>query len=130
MQIRTFRVPFTRIVGDEATELDFGPDDYLVVRPLFGLSKTELEGWTARFGEITAIVETDEKKAVKLGDRLLLDLMGTTIVEWHLAGPDGVIPQPGTSEALNGLPGAIAGGLLGFLSGYRGEASGNPTTSS
>jgi hypothetical protein len=129
MQVRSFRVPFGQVCP-EATELDFGPDDYLVVRPLFGLSKTALEGWTTRFGEVTTALATDEKKAAKLGDRLLLDLMGTAIVEWHLAGPDGPIPQPGTIEAVNALPGAIAGSLLGFLSSYRGEAPGNPTTSS
>ena len=129
MQLRTFRVPFAQVVGEAATELDFGPDDYLVVRPIFGVSKTELERWTSRFSEIADVVAVDEKRAAKLSDKLVLDLLGAVVLEWHLAGPEGIIPQPGTVEALNALPGAIAGSLFGFLAGYRGEAP-NPTTSS
>lgn len=126
MQLRTFRVPFARVVGEEATELEFGPDDYLVVRPLFGLSKTALSEWAARFNVVTAAEGSD---AADLSDKLVLDLLGACVIEWHLDGPDGPIAKPGTVKALNALPGALAGSLFTFLSGYRGEAPGNPTTS-
>lgn len=124
MQIRTFRVPFSRVVGDEAHELDFGPEDYLVVRPVFGLSRTEVQGWAARVAEVA---EADD--AAK-ADQLILDLLGEAVIEWHLGGSDGKpIEKPGTVAALNALPGAVAGSLFAFLSSYRGEAP-NPTTRS
>jgi hypothetical protein len=129
MQTRTFRVAFTQIVGEDATELEFGPDDYVVVRPLFGLSKTALETWQERFTTVQAAVSTDAPDAQKLADKLTLDLIGETVIEWHLAEGERAIPKPGTTAALNALPGALAGGLLGFLAAYRG-AGANPTTSS
>lgn len=130
MQIRTFRVPFARVVGTEATELEFGPDDYLVVRPIFGLSKAELEGWVTRFGLVTDAAGEDPERAKALSDDLVIDLLGVTCLEWHLTGPDGkAIEKPGTAAALYALPGAIAGNLFEFLTTYRGESP-NPTTRS
>lgn len=127
MQLRTFRVPFSRVVGEEATELEFGPEDYLVVRPLFGSSKTALAEWGERY---KAATEAEGSDAADLSDQLTLDIIGATVTEWHLDGPDGPISKPGTAKALNALPGALAGSLLTFLSGYRGEGPTNPTTSS
>lgn len=129
MQIRTFTVPFAKVVGDEATELDFGPDDYLVVRPIFGLSKTDLESWQKRFAELQTAVDKTPTKAQATADQLALDLLNTFVLQWHLDGPDGPIAKPGTIAALNALPGALAGSLLAFLAGFRGEGA-NPTTSS
>jgi hypothetical protein len=68
--------------------------------------------------------------AQKAADKLTVDLIAETCVEWHLVDGEGKpIDRPGTPAALNALPGAVAAGLLTFLAGYRG-AGGNPTTSS
>lgn len=123
MRAKTFTVPFSKIVGEEATELEFGPDDYLVVRPIFSMSAEVLRGWIARINEI----EPDAPQEV--GDQIILDLLDVTCEKWSLTGSDGPIPQPKTQEALLALPGAIAGSLFGFLTTYRGEGP-NPTTRS
>ena len=123
MRAKTFTVPFAKVVGEEATELEFGPDDYLVVRPIFSMPASDLRGWIERINTI----EPDADAAV--GDQLVLDLMAETVLEWHLTGPTGEIAQPRTAEALLALPGAIAGSLFGFLSSYRGEGT-NPTKGS
>lgn len=126
MRVRTFTVPFAKIVGEDAHELEFGPDDYLVIRPLFGLSKTEIEAWAERIGEVEKLGTDPE--AIAAADQLILDLLGAAVLTWHLDGPDGPIEKPGTPEALNALPGALAGSLYRFLTTYRGEATANPTT--
>ena len=121
MRAKTFTVPFSKVVGDEATELEFGPDDYLVVRPVFGLSALDLRGWVDR---INAIDGTNQAAA----DQLVIDMLDVTCQEWHLTGPDDKpIPQPKTAAALLNLPGALAGSLFSFLSSYRGDGP-NPTT--
>lgn len=130
MRVRTFTVPFAKIVGDEAHELDFGPDDRVVVRPLFGLSKAEIEQWAARIGEVEKQgldEDADKEAAGEAADRLIVDLLADAIREWHLEGPTGPIDKPATPEALNALPGALAGSLYRFLTTYRGEAATNPT---
>lgn len=122
MRAKTFTVPFAKVVGEEATELEFGPDDYLVVRPVFSMSAETLRGWVDRMGKID-LTSNDEN-----ADQLVLDLLDVTVQEWHLTGPDDKpIPQPKTRKALLSLPGAIAGSLFGFLSSYRGDGP-NPTT--
>ena len=123
MRAKTFTVPFARVVGDDATELEFGPDDYLVVRPIFAMSAEVLRGWVKRITDI----ESDAPEAV--ADQLILDLLDATCQEWHLTGPDGAILQPKTRAALLALPGAITGSLFGFLASYRGDGA-NPTMSS
>lgn len=128
MRVRTFTVPFKQIVGDEALELDFGPDDFVVVRPLFGLSKTIIEQWTTRITEVEKLAISDEPGASDAADRLIVDLLAEGILSWHLEGPTGPIEKPGTPEALNALPGAIVGALYRFLTQYRGEPGPNPTT--
>lgn len=130
MRVRTFVVPFTRIVPDDAHELEFGPDDHVVVRPLFGLSKTEIETWAVRIAgvEETGKDESRKAEAESAADQLVLDLLNAAILEWRLDGPDGPIAKPTTPDALNALPGAVAGSLYRFLTTYRGEVGTNPTT--
>jgi hypothetical protein len=128
MRVRTFVVPFDKIVGEDAHELDFGPDDHVVVRPLFGLSKAEIEAWATRIADVEELGKGEDKPAAEAAaDQLVLDLLNAAILEWNLDGPDGAIPKPTTPEGLNDLPGAIAGSLYRFLTTYRGEAAGNPT---
>ena len=127
MRVRTFVVPFATIVGEDAHELDFGPDDHVIVRPLFGLSKTEIEAWGARITEVQRLGEEKADGAEAAADQLILDLIADGITEWVLDGPDGAIAKPTTPDALNALPGAIAGSLYRFLTTYRGEAATNPT---
>jgi hypothetical protein len=127
MRVRSFTVPFAKIVGEDAHELEFGPDDRVVVRPLFGLSKAEIETWAARIAEVEKAGTDKAEGAEAMADRLIIDLLSEGITDWHLDGPDGPIEKPGTPEALNNLPGAIAGSLYRFLTTYRGEAPGNPT---
>jgi len=124
MRAKTFTVPFAKIVGDEATELEFGPDDVLVIRPIFSMSAEQLRGWIKRINEI------DSEASAEIGDQIVIDLLDATVQKWSLSGPDGEpILQPRTPEALVALPGAVAGSLFGFLSSYRGEGP-NPTRGS
>lgn len=127
MQVRTFTVPFAKVVGDEAHELEFGPDDFVVVRPLFGLSRGEIAAWQERIQAVEVMAETKAPEAEAASDQLVLDLLHAAIVKWSLEGPDGSIEMPGTPEALNALPGALGGSLYQFLTTYRGEAGANPT---
>jgi len=127
MRVRTFTVPFAKIVGEDAHELDFGPEDRVVVRPLFGLSKAAIEAWAARIDGVEKAGTDKAEGAEEMADRLIIDLLSEGVIEWHLEGPEGPIGKPGTPEALNALPGAIAGSLYRFLTSYRGEAPGNPT---
>lgn len=135
MRVKTFTVPFAKVAA-EATELDFGPDDYLVVRPLFGLPREEAAAFGDRIKSVEALAEeaqnlptTDPKRQVadEAADTLILDIIRTACVEWHLEGPEGPIDMPGTRKALNTLPGGLAAALYPFLTRYRGEDP-NPTT--
>ena len=135
MRIRTFTVPFAKVAPD-ATEIEFGPDDYLVVRPLFGLPREQQAAIWKRISEVETLAEAAKDAPPDDGDRLateekgellILDMLRTACTEWHLEGPDGPIPIPGTPEALNALPGGLAAGLYPFLTRYRGEDP-NPTT--
>ena len=135
MRIRTFTVPFAKVAPD-ATEIEFGPDDYLVVRPLFGLPREQQAAFGDRIRRVTQMAEQAENlprsdpqrlEAETEADLLILDVIRVGCIEWHLEGPDGPIPIPGTPEALNALPGGLAAGLYPFLTRYRGEDP-NPTT--
>ena len=128
MRVRTFVVPFAKIVPDDAHELEFGPDDHVVIRPFFGLSKTEIDAWNARMNAVDDASTADPIKAPEMAHQLVLDMLNAAIIEWRLDGPNGPIPMPTTPEALDALPGTIAGSLFRFLSTYRGEATANPTT--
>lgn len=151
MRVRTFTVPFAKVAPD-ATELEFGPDDFLVVRPIFGLSQAESSAWVDRMDAVEqaglALVqqpdETDEAftkrkrsaaytraftEAEDAATGLTLDLIRQTVVEWHLDGPDGPIPMPQTGAQLNALPVGVRTRLYPFLVRYRGEDP-NPSTRS
>ena len=135
MRIRTFTVPFAKVAPD-ATEIEFGPDDYLVVRPLFGLPREQQAAIWKRISEVETLAEVakdappddgDRLAAEEKGELLILDMLRAACDEWHLDGPDGPIPIPGTPEALNALPGGLVAALYPFLVRYRGEDP-NPTT--
>lgn len=137
MKIRTFRVPFAEIAA-EATELEFGPDDYLVVRPLFALPREESAALAERIRAVESQAEdakdlprTDKRRlaAETAADLLVVDVIAQACVEWHLAGPDSDIPIPGTPQALGNLPSGLASAIYPFLMRYRGAAP-NPTTRS
>lgn len=116
MQIRSFAVPFARVVeGTDSHELAFDEGDYLVVRPIFALPSRAIRDVRDR---IAAMTETSTDAEA---DALTLDLIAHTVAEWHLAGPDGPIAKPATAADLNELPGVLRGALFGFLSSYRGE---------
>ena len=133
MKARTFTVPFSKVVGDDATELEFGPDDHLVVRPLFSLSAVEVRAVQRRIEDF----EAKPAKAQEIEDlakrqdaldalnteagELILSLMDIAVRGWSLEGESGPIPRPTTVEALDDLPAAVRGGLYGWLVNYRGE---------
>jgi hypothetical protein len=150
MRVRTFTVPFSTVVGDDATELEFGPDDRLVVRPLFGLSASEAQEWAIRIvavedeGVATLRQEDETAEAYRArskseaykkklaaaeaeADKLILDLIAATVTEWHLAGPSGDIPMPRTPADLDALPAGLRVSLYPFLKEFRGKDA-NPTT--
>lgn len=120
MQIKTFRIPFEEIVGPEATELAFGPRDYLVIRSLFALPVAQVRDFADRIGKVGEATTPEE------ADALVLDLLGLCVVEWHLDGPDGSIPMPATGEDLDALPGAVRSALFPFLAGFRGKPDPTP----
>jgi len=122
MEIRHFTVPFGRILED-SPELNFGPDDYCVIRPIFSRPATDIRSLAGRIGEVTD--ETDDSVV----DRLIIDLLDQCILTWSLTGPDGPIAKPATPDALNALPGVLRGALFSFLTSYRGEGP-NPTKGS
>ena len=138
MKARTFTVPFAKVVGDEATELEFGPDDYMVVRPIFSMSaldirvtQNRIESFEAKPAEALKIADP-RKRAAEMdrlnteAGELILSLMDLAVIDWRLESEAGPIERPRTVEALDSLPGAIRGGLYSFLCNYRGEEP-NPT---
>ena len=122
MKLRTFTVPFSEIVGSEATELEFDPaTDYLLLRSIFAEKTSDVRDFAASIDALGA-GSTDED-----GVALTLDLLGRTVVEWHLIGPDGkAVPQPATGADLDALPGAIRGALFPFLASFRGKPDPTP----
>lgn len=122
MRIRSFRVPFSRVVPEDALELEFGPDDYLVVRPIFGLPADELVALSKRMAD----AETEEDAAT-----LVEEVLKLAIIEWSLTDADGKsIPKPVTKDdMLKTLPGALPQAIYQFLTTYRGDEA-NPTTRS
>ena len=138
MKVRTFTVPFDKVVGEDATELEFGPDDYLVVRPIFSMSaldiratQNRIEAFEAKPAEAQKIADP-KKRAAEMNrlnteaGELILSLMDLAVLDWKLEGEHGPIDRPRTVEALDNLPGAIRGGLYSFLCNYRGDGA-NPT---
>lgn len=119
MQVRIFRVPFGQL-GDLA-ELEFGEQDYLMVRPLFASPRGQAQQFVDRVNALREGVD-------QIGaDQLVCDMLAACVTEWHLAGAEGeAIPQPRTPADLNALPGGLAGALAAFFWSYRGET--HPTT--
>lgn len=136
MRARSFRVPFSKVVGDDATEVEYGPDDCMVVRPLFGLPSGEAQQWANRIAAVRraavdAQASDDQAEVDAAGnevDRLVLDLLGALVTDWRLAGPDGPLLRPTSPADLDALPFALRNGLFGFFTTYRGDGP-NPTTS-
>ena len=121
MRVRTFRVPFSDVVGKEAAELEFDPEtDYLMVRSLFAQPSDEVREFAGRLAKI------DEKTSQREADAVILDLLDRTVVEWHLAGPDGEIARPTKAKELDALPGAVRGSLFGYLASFRGQPDPTP----
>jgi len=114
VRARTFRVPFAK-VAPEALELEWGPDDYLVIRPLLAKSPGELAGIRTRMSETAEGNEADRQA-------LLLDVLSDVIVEWSLRGPDGeTIPLPTTWAEVDALPSGLGSALFDFIWTYRGD---------
>ena len=122
MRARTFRVPFSR-VAPEAVELEWGPEDYIVVRPLLTKSPGELATIHARLakGADGEGAETDRQT-------LLLEVLSSVVIEWHLDGESGPIPRPVTWADIDALPSGLGGALFDFLFTYRGDGPEDPTT--
>ena len=116
MRARTFRVPFSR-VAPEAVELEWGPDDYLVVRPLLSKSPGELAAIHARLNDAAG-----KKGSETSREAVLIDVLHEVVVEWHLEGPDGSqVPMPETWAEMDTLPSGIAAELFEFIFTYRGD---------
>ena len=138
MRIRSFRVPFSRVVPNDAHEVEYGPGDYMVVRPLFGLPAGEAQEWAERIADVRrraleASDSDDPKKVEKAGDALdalVVAMIDALVVEWNLEAPDGSrIAKPEKPADLAVLPLALRHGLFPFMQSYRGDAP-DPTTSS
>jgi hypothetical protein len=124
MRARTFRVPFAR-VAPEATELEWGPDDYIVVRPLLTRSAADAFAIQTSLAEVEKLTGTKGEDARRA---FIVHIIDELIVEWSLTDGEGrSIPKPTTAEAFLALPSGLAGSLFGFLMGYRGDETANPT---
>lgn len=125
MRARTFRVPFAR-VAPEATELEWGESDYVVVRPLLTRSASDAFALQAKFDKVASMGGTKGEEARRA---LILEVIDELIVEWSLTDGEGrTIAKPKTSEEFLALPSGLAGSLFGFLMSYRGDETANPTT--
>lgn len=124
MRARTFRVPFSRVAPD-AVELEWGPDDYLVVRPLLTRSAADafiLQERFDRTAKLTGPKGEDARRA------LILEVIDELVVEWSLTDGDGrTITKPRTAAEFLALPSGLAGSLFGFLMSYRGDDEAHPT---
>ena len=141
MQPRTATVPFADILGESANEIDFGPDDFAVVRPLYshpGVKIRDLLDRINALGRAPAIPpDSSPEERQRLedahavaqeeeGDRILLDMLDLCIVTWSLYEDGVAVPMPRTPDALNRLPSALRGALYVFLMSFRGKGP-NPT---
>ena len=125
MRARTFRVPFSR-VAPEAVELEWGPDDYVVIRPLLTRSAADAFALQAKFDKVSGMTGQKGEDARRA---LILEVIDELVVEWSLTDGEGrTIPKPATAEAFLALPSGLAGALFGFLMSFRGDEDGHPTT--
>jgi hypothetical protein len=125
MRARTFRVPFSRVAPD-AVELEWGPDDYMVVRPLLTRSAAEAIALQAKLDSVSALPR--DAAGQKAGRALILEVIGESVTEWSLTDADGrAIPLPRTDAEYLALPSGLVQAIFGFLMSYRGETEGHPT---
>ena len=125
MRARTFRVPFSE-VAPEATELEWGESDYIVVRPLLTRSASDAFAIQARLTEVETLTG---KKGEDARRAFIVSIIDELIVEWSLTDGEGrSVPKPTTAEAFLALPSGLAAALFGFLMGYRGDGTAHPTT--
>jgi hypothetical protein len=126
VKYQTHAIPFHRAIPD-ALELEFGPNDFLRVRPLRSFPKHITRDF---FDRLKDVDETSEE-GQEFAQQLVIDLLDLVVLEWSLEGPEGQIPMPRTPEALLALPDALSSGLFKFLIYYRGlNDAENPTTRS
>lgn len=122
MRARTFRVPFAR-VAPQAIELEWGPDDYLVIRPLLTRSPADVNAIYARMNAASAGEGSEDDRQA-----LLLEVLHDVVVEWSLRDADGgTIPMPSTWAEVDALPSGLGVGLFDFIFTYRGDGP-DPTT--
>lgn len=121
MRARTFRVPFSR-VAPEAFELEWGPEDYVVVRPLLTKSPGELAAIHARLAEAAKGKAGEAERQT-----LLLSVLADVIVEWHLDSDAGPVPMPTTWAEVDALPSGLGAAIFDFMWTYRGDGP-DPTT--
>ena len=124
MRARTFRVPFSRVAPD-AVELEWGPDDYVVIRPLLTRSAADAFALQARFDKVASMTGEKGEAARRA---LIIEVIDELVVEWSLTDGEGrTIPKPATAEAFLALPSGLAGSLFGFLMSFRGDDEAHPT---
>lgn len=121
MRARTFRVPFSRVAPD-LQYLEWGPEDYIVVRPLFTKSPGELAVIQAR-----AVAAAEEGEGSSAQQSLALEVLRELVLEWHLATDDGPVPMPTTWADVDALPSGLGAALFEFMWTYRGDGP-DPTT--
>jgi hypothetical protein len=122
VRARTFRVPFSKVAPD-AVELEWGPEDYLVVRPLRSMAAGEYNALLAGFRDPAKETASDAENA-----DFLLGILRTTVLEWHLTGEDGeAIAMPATWADVDALPVGLGAELFTFLFTYTGDTP-DPTT--
>jgi hypothetical protein len=120
MRTRTFRVPFSR-VAPEAHELEWGPEDFIVIRPLLAKSPGELAAMHGKLDEASKGTEGTR-------EAILLEILRDAVVQWSLTGEDGeAIPMPKTWAEVDTLPSGLASALFEFLFTFRGDGP-DPTT--
>lgn len=137
MRVRSFKVPFSKVVGEEAYEVEYGPDDAMVVRPLFGLPAGKAQEWAKRIDQLhrqsvdaqASGEQSDIDAAGEAVAQIVLDLLRELVTDWRLEGPDGPILKPAKGEDLDALPLTLRNALFGFFQTYRGDGPPNPTTS-
>ena len=120
MEIRTYTVPFSEIVGPEATEVTFGPDDYVQLRSLWAYPASEVSDILRRQQTLTEDSPDSDAEAI------LEELLRRCVVGWSLNGPDGPIPKPTNTAEVDRLPTALALRLVPFLATFRGKPDPTP----
>ena len=136
MRLRTFKKTFADVFGANLPGIEFGPDDYFVVRPLSARPGIEAEEWGQRLTDLsirlTALEKEDPKGAEKAASDAIatvtIDLLRACVIDWHLVSDEGAVPMPTSADDLRRLPtGLNASAWFEFLTSYRGDGP-NPST--